>query len=302
MLFKLFDPAFLRKLQLMQFKSRKASLKSNLGDLLAQRGSSLEFLEYKEYTFGDEFKYIDWNIYGRLEKFYIKLFKGEKSLGVTIILDASKSMGFPKKDKKFNFSVKCAVALAYIAISNRHKVKIIVLAGKNSQRENNIISETPFFSNLGRIHTITNFLMDFQPSGISDFGESLKKTIARNRDVGTVFIISDFLMEPQFYKAVLSFFRSRNFDTNIFHIRGYTEMHPSDKIGKIKIRDTETGIEKVVYLSNANRRRLIDEFARNHEDLKRFCLVKGSNYVLAETSNRVEDFLIHELPRLRILR
>jgi len=302
MLFKLFDPVFLRKLQLLQFKSQKASLKSNLGDLLAQRGSSLEFEEYKEYTFGDEFKYIDWNIYGRLEKFYVKLFKGEKSLAVTIVLDASKSMGFPRKDKKFFFAVKCAVALAYIALSNKHKVKLVVLAGKNSQQQNNIISETPFFENLGRIHTIASFLMDFKPFGINDFGESLRRTMIRNRDAKTTFIISDFLVEPQHYRSLLSFLRSRNLDSSILHLRGYTEVHPSDKIGKIKIRDTETGIEKVVFLSNSNRMRLVEEFERHQKDLKTFCLSKGVNYVLAETNSRAEDFLMQELPRLRILR
>lgn len=302
MLFKLFDPAFLRKLQLMQFNSRKASLKSSLGDLLAQRGSSLEFEEYKEYTFGDEFKYIDWNIYGRLEKFYVKMFKGEKSLAVTIVLDASKSMGFPRSDKKFIFSVKCAVAMSYIALSNKNKVKIIVLAGKNSQQEARIISETPYFENLARIHTIATFLMDFKPFGVTDLGESLKKTIVRCRDVGTAFIISDFLVEPHHYKAILSFFRTRNYDTNVLHIRGHTEVHPSDKIGKIKIRDTETAIEKVVYLSNANRRRLVEEFNSQQEDLKRFCMAKGANYVLAETAGKAEDFLINELPRLHVLK
>ena len=302
MLFKLFNPRFLRKLQLMQFKSRKASLKSGLGDLLANRGSSLEFEEYKEYTFGDEFKYIDWNIYGRLDKFYIKIFKGEKSLAVTIVLDASKSMGFPRKDKKFIFAVKCAVALAYIALSNKNKVKVIVLAGKNSQHEHNIVSETPFFDQLSRIHAITTFLMDFKPSGITDFGESLKKTIIKGRDTGTLFIISDFLVEPKFYKSILSFFRSRNFDTSIFHLRGYTELHPSDKIGKIKIRDTETKTEKVVFLSSTNRRKLVEEFSRHQEDLKRFCLAKGANYVLAKTTGNAEDFLLQELPRLRALK
>jgi hypothetical protein len=302
MLFKLFDPLFLRKLQLIHFKSKKASLKSSLGDLLAQRGSSLEFLEYREYAFGDEFKYIDWNIYGRLEKFYVKLFKGEKNLAVTIVLDASKSMGFPRKDKKFVFAVKCAVALAYIALSNKNKVKVVVIAGKNSQREINIISETPFFGNLGRIHTIAAFLMDFKPSGVTDFGESLRKTIVRNRDTGTVFVVSDFLVESHLYRGLVSFFKSRNFDTNIFHLRGYTEIHPSDKIGKIKVRDTETGMEKVVLLSSSNRRKLIDEFARHQEDLKRFCIVKGVNYVFAETNRKAEDFLLTELPRLRVLR
>lgn len=302
MLFKLFDPAFLRKLKLLQFKSRKAALKSNMGDLLAQRGSSLEFLEYKEYTFGDEFKYIDWNIYGRLEKFYIKLFKGEKSLAVTLLIDASKSMGFPRKDKKFLFATKCAVALAYIALSKRNKVKMIVLGGTNSQHEKNLISETPFFENLARVHTLSTFLMDFKPAGIAEFGQSLKRTIVRNRDVGTVLLISDFLMEPHNYKAILSFFASRNFDTSVIHVRGHTEVHPSNKIGKIKIRDTETGMEKVVFLSNANRKKLVGEFARHQEELKRFCLSKGAKYVLGETRRGAEDFLITELSRMQILR
>ena len=87
--------------------------------LSPKRGSSLEFNDYRHYSPGDDFRYIDWGLYGRTDKLYIKLFKEEEDLLTYIFVDASASMGYPAADRKFDSAMLTALALAYVALRQR---------------------------------------------------------------------------------------------------------------------------------------------------------------------------------------
>ncbi len=137
---KLLDPLFLKKLQILQLTSRKASLKGRQGDLkVGKHGTGIEFMEYKQYSLGDDFKHIDWNIYGRLDRLYVKMFHAERSLSVYIFLDASKSMLLPRKDKKFEYGLKTALALSYVALISRNRVKLILLGGESKSKTRGMV-------------------------------------------------------------------------------------------------------------------------------------------------------------------
>ncbi|MFQ5645949.1 MAG: DUF58 domain-containing protein [bacterium] len=301
MIFDYFSPAFVKKLEKFQLASKKASLKSNMGELLAQRGQSLEFEEYKEYTEGDEFKHIDWNLYSRLDKLYVKVFKGERSLGVSVVLDASGSMGVPRKDDKFLYAKRIAIALAYMALIRKNKVKMIIIGGRRGKKRE-IVSETPFFQNVPRIKQMVAFMEDFKTGGLATFGESLQKTIYRNKDVGTLFMVSDFLVDSGAELGLINFLKARNFDINFIHIRGEHEINPSQRVGAIKVLDCETREEKTIFLSAANREKLKREFERREKAIKETCHRNRANYVLAETSTPIEDLIMKTLTRSRILR
>lgn len=300
---KLLGPMFLKKLEVLHMSSRRASLMSRQGDLrIGKHGAGIEFMEYKEYCLGDDFKQIDWNIYGRLDRLYVKLFHAERSLSVYIFLDASKSMLLPRKDKKFEYALRAALALSYVALIGQHRVKLFLLGGESKSKTRGIIQETIFFEGKHRILEIGTFLERVHPGGIADLGASANKAIYKTRDVGTAIIISDFLMEIPKYKRDLSYLRFKNFDINAIHVLGYNEQNPLDKVGKVKLRDIETNEERIVHLNDINLKKYKQAIIKHQQQIKDLCLANKAVYTLASTEIPVEDFILKELPRMGLLR
>src|SRR5579863_10768925 len=107
-----FTPEFIARLEQLRVKTRREYAGLGKGSHLSpRRGSSLEFADYRHYTPGDDFRYIDWSLYARSDKLYIKLFKEEEDLLTYIFVDASASMGFPAADKKFARAILTALAI-----------------------------------------------------------------------------------------------------------------------------------------------------------------------------------------------
>src|SRR5437899_5824552 len=125
-----FTPDFLARLEQLRVKTRREYMGAGKGAHMSpRRGSSLEFSDFRHYSDGDDFRYIDWGLYGRTDKLYIKLFKEEEDLLTYIFIDASASMGFPERDRKFESAVATALALAYVALASGDRVMVRVLGG-----------------------------------------------------------------------------------------------------------------------------------------------------------------------------
>src|SRR5229473_2340281 len=125
-----FTAEFIARLEQLRIKTRREYAGLGKGSHLSpRRGSSLEFSDYRHYTPGDDFRYIDWGLYGRTDKPYIKLFKEEEDLLTYVFLDASASMGFPPPDRKFEAAVATALAVAYVALAAGDRVMVRVLGG-----------------------------------------------------------------------------------------------------------------------------------------------------------------------------
>src|SRR5229473_2549680 len=125
-----FTPDFLARLEHLRIKTRREFEGLGKGTHLSpRRGSSLEFSDFRHYALGDDFRFIDWGLYGRTDKLYIKLFKEEEDLLTYIFLDASASMGLPEADRKFPMAVATALAVAYVALASGDRVMVRVLGG-----------------------------------------------------------------------------------------------------------------------------------------------------------------------------
>src|SRR5215471_4974540 len=126
-----FTPQFLARLEELRIRTRRQYAGMGKGAHLSpKRGSSLEFSDYRHYAPGDDFRYIDWGLYGRTDKYYIKLFKEEEDLLTYIFLDASASMMYPASDHKFENAISTALAIAYVALSSGDRVMIRLLGGR----------------------------------------------------------------------------------------------------------------------------------------------------------------------------
>ena len=121
----LLTPQLLRRLEQFQLLAARRAKSSARGERRSRaRGQSVEFADYRNYSHGDDFRYIDWNLYGRLDKLFLKLYEEERELPVRIFLDASESMTFGDP-RKFDFARQVAAAIGYVALSGFDRVSVV---------------------------------------------------------------------------------------------------------------------------------------------------------------------------------
>src|SRR5437762_10014259 len=121
----LLSPELLRRLEQFQLLAARRAKSSARGERRSRaRGQSVEFADYRTYVPGDDFRYLDWNLYGRLERLFLKLYEEERELPVRIFLDASESMTFGSP-RKFDFARQVAAAIGYVALCGFDRVSVI---------------------------------------------------------------------------------------------------------------------------------------------------------------------------------
>ena len=152
-----------------------------------RRGSSVEFSDYKQYNPGDDIRFIDWNIYGRLDRLLIKLFYNEENLSTYVFLDCSNSMNFGTPSK-FDYGRRLAAAISYIAASNNDSVRVFCF--NEGMKE-----YSPRADRAARVMPLFRFLENQEPGGRSDMETAVQEFLARFKKRGVVFVISDFMLE-----------------------------------------------------------------------------------------------------------
>ncbi|MGR3220122.1 MAG: DUF58 domain-containing protein [Candidatus Anammoxibacter sp.] len=301
---KLFDPFFLKRLESLRIECRKLYYGNRKGNYESanKKGTSLEFADYREYSPGDDFRYIDWNLYSRLDKLLIKTFKEELELTVHILLDSSKSMIFPPEDKKFEYAKSIAIAFSYIGLSDQNSVSITPFFNVDAGKDKNIKESsihTPFYRKRSDIFKISNFLNEISAGGQIDFNRFLKLYVHKNRSKGgAILIISDFMMDPEVYKRGLSLLRFNNYDIKVIQILGAKELDPFQKIKRGHIIDVETNERKMVNITASVRKKYKDIITKHNNDLKEFCRSNKIVYSLAKSDVKFEDYILKELPKL----
>ena len=301
MLGNIFDTKFLKKLDSLCIECKKTYGGVRKGNYEAanKKGTSIEFADYQEYMPGDDFRYIDWNIYGRLDKLLIKTFKEEEELSVHILFDVSRSMLFPEEDKKFDYAKDLVIALSYIALSSKNSVRLATMVNTDKISQN----RTPFFQQKENIFVIAEFLKNVIPRGELDFVNYISKYIheAKGRR-GTVVVISDFMMKPEVYTRALNYLRFKNFDIKVIQILGKTELDPFGKKNKNQVVDVETNKKMNINFSEANRKKYKAAMEDHIQMLRRFCRINRIVYSLAKTNIKFEDFILRKLPSIGFIR
>ena len=126
---QLLDPDFIRKLDQLDIVSRKVFAGKMRGERLTKRrGESVEFADYRSYVSGDDLRFLDWNVYARLDQLFLKLFLQEEDLHVSVLIDGSKSMDWGEPNK-WLYARRIAAAIAYIGLVNFDRVSLYTHAG-----------------------------------------------------------------------------------------------------------------------------------------------------------------------------
>ena len=283
---ELFSSHFLGQLERQSFLSRRTYLGQVKGERKSPRkGISPEFCDYRPYEVGDDLRYVDWNVFGRLDRLYLKLFVDEEDLCVNLLLDASASMEFGAPSK-FQYGRRLVAALAFIGLVGLERVAVGIV-------RNRVVEGWSPARGRNQFLPLIEFLGGVTPGGATDLNGALRDYALRARDPGMAIIVSD-LMDPGGFALGLRAFLERRFDVHVIHLLSREEMEPAYG-GDLKLVDAESGEIREVTLDGealkAYRRRL-REFL---DQSKATCRVNRITYHRALTTEPMEDLILRRL-------
>lgn len=286
------DDDFIAKIEQLRLVSRKVIVGRIRGERLTRkRGQSIEFADYRNYVAGDDLRFLDWNLYARLDKLFLKLFLEEEDLYVYVLVDASKSMAYGDP-AKLHYARKVAAALAYIALSNYDRV-VLAACQDGGMREMGPLRGKQ------QLLRMLDFLAEVSPDGPTDLAPAFKQFALKHRRPGVVIVLSDFFDKGGFEDA-LRYFLAANQDVFILHVLAAEEMEP-EFVGDVKLLDMEDEDAADVTVSAplmATYRKTLESFIQS---VKTYAGRRGMNYLLAPTSVAFDALVLDYLRRRRLV-
>ena len=282
-----FTPGFLGRLEKLRIRTRQRYAGLGRGvHLSPKRGSSLEFNDFRHYSPGDDFRYIDWGLYGRSDKLYIKLFQEEEDLLTYIFVDASASMAYPARDRKFESAILTALALAYVALASGDRVMLRVLGGAG------MTLNPSFVNGRHRIVELARRLGGLRAAGQFDFATSLAQELLAIRRAGKVFVVSDFLMLLNSVTRGLGLFTAASMDLTAVQILGASEINGQGLEGDVEVVDSESGERLRVSIGERERTQYRETMTRLTREIKSYCTKRGMHYALYVTGTDFQQFFL----------
>jgi uncharacterized protein (DUF58 family) len=286
---QLLTPEFMHRLDQLELASRRIVQGRLQGERRSRRrGTSVEFADYRNYAVGDDLRRIDWNIYSRLEKLFLKLFLEEEDLRVHTLVDTSLSMNFGTPTKLF-FAKKIAAALSYIGMVHHDRVTVEAFAsslqgdGPGPMRARSQIRRLLFY------------LEQMQPAGTSDITAAIKAFATRNSGPGVVVVISDFL-DKNGYETALRYLIARNFEVYVIHVLSPDEVEPP-MTGDLRLIDAEDGDMAEITITAP----LLDRYRRTVEafksGLREWCAQRGIHYTFTTSDASFERLVLEYMRR-----
>lgn len=296
MLPPLFTPQFLARLETLRIRARRQFLGSRPGGHLSpRRGAGLEFADYRHYTPGDDLRYIDWKLYSRTDRLYIKLFQEEEELYTYLFLDLSGSMAYPVNSRKYEVARDVALALAYVVLAGGDAVRLHLLASDPDGQA------TPFLRGRQRLLDLANFLAVRRAQGPLDPPRALARHLQTVHRPGKAIWISDFLFPISFVQRGLHLLLAANFDLAVIQVLGKEEIDPPLFPAGARVVDSESGEATVVRFDTAAKQEYLRRLTLHNRTLRSFCHQAGVHHALLTSDQDVQAFIMHELPALGML-
>jgi uncharacterized protein (DUF58 family) len=256
-------------------------------------GFSVEFAEHRQYMPGDEIRYIDWKVYGKSDKFYIKEYEEETNLKSYIILDRSSSMGYSSGPiSKLEYGSYLAASLSHLMLRQRDAVGLIAF-------DENITHFIPPRGNTLHIHNILKELGEISPGGETDTLAVFGALAERIKRRGLIIIISDFLDDPDTVLLGLKHFRHRKHEVIAFHLLDKDELVFPFR-SHILFKDLETGRSLVAHAQTLQEAYL-KELREFTDRLRKECRQRGIDYLQIDTSTPLDKALLSYLIKRREL-
>jgi uncharacterized protein (DUF58 family) len=314
----LLNPAFLRKLERLRIKARRAFPGTMRGERRSTRkGASVEFRDFRKYEAGDDFRHVDWSIFARLERLMLRQFVEEEDVRIDILIDQSRSMRFGEPMSKFDFARRAAAALAFLGVGSLDRVSVATF-------DSDLRAHIRALRGRGHLHSVLAFLdklstepyetesmesrvdeyEDQQPRGeapdsrgsaeeVTSLSAVIRRYQRSNVRPGILFVISDFLDDGDF-RIEMKLLAQRGFDLNLIQVLAPEELQPQMK-GDLMLVDSETGTAREVTVNERVLAAYRSTLAGYTSSLASFCRAAGIGYTMVTADVSFEDLLLKRL-------
>jgi uncharacterized protein (DUF58 family) len=286
------SPDFMARLDRLDLVSRKILAGRMKGERRSKRrGQSVEFADYRNYVIGDDLRFIDWNIYGRLDKLFLKLFLDEEDLALHILIDRSASMNYGEPNK-LDYARRVAAAIAYVGLVNYNRVSVSAFS------EGEVAGTGPLRSRR-RVAAMLDFVSGLAPAGPGDFPAAARRFALSQRGKGVLVVLGDFF-EKAGVDAGLRFLATGRYDLFVLQVLSPQEIRPT-LAGDLKLQDVEDDDTAEVSVSAAL-------LARYENNLKAYCASvreyvtrRNGVYLMSPTNVPFEQLVLNYLRERRLL-
>lgn len=284
----LLNPQFMSRLDQLDVMSRKLLAGKMKGERRSKRrGQSVEFADYRNYVIGDDLRFIDWNIYARLDRLFLKLFLEEEDLSLYILVDMSKSTDYGDPHKA-RYLKQVAAALGYVGLVNYNRVTITAIS-------DTVVADTGPMRGRTKVRRMMDFVDKLEPTGSSHMAEACKRFALAHRHKGVCVVLSDFF-DKGGYENGLRYVASGKYDLFCVQTLSPQEIDPESTLqGDLKLKDIEDDDLAEVSITQP----LLKQYKAN---LNAYCLAlknyvtrRGGTYLFTSTSVPFDTLVLNYL-------
>lgn len=279
----LFDDEFQRKLETLALVSRRIFAGRNRAQRRTKKkGSGVEFADHRDYTPGDDFRFVDWGIYQRFGRLLLRLYEEEEDLSIYFLVDCSRSMGFGN-GAKFDQARRLCAALAYVGLANLDRITIVGIG-------TNIEARLPPTRGKGQIFKVFRFLETLTPTSSTDLEHALGAFVARHQRRGLAVLLSD-LFDPKGFERGLNLLRYSKFEPFVLHLQDPADRTPQ-VAGDVRLLDVETKGVRDVTITESLLDKLQTAFRDYDAHVLGYCQSHHVPYFSADTATPFDELVL----------
>jgi uncharacterized protein (DUF58 family) len=296
---QLFDGRTRRKLEQLMLIANKVRSGAIKGERRStKRGTSIEFADYRNYTKGDDIRRLDWKLYGRTGRPYIKLFEDEEDLAVHVILDTSKSMDFPRETEdpdthKFTYARRMMAGFSTISLASNDRLLLTAASGDG-------VKTFGPYRGRGYSARMFNFVGQLETNGAIDLNAILTDYVKRERRAGLAIVLTD-MFHPDGYIDGVKSLVGRGYEVAVLHTLSPEEVEPP-LAGDLRLIDVETGLPQEVTIDGGMREIYMRRIAEWQNGISVELRRRGVHYLPVRTDTPFEKVIMSEMRGLGIVR
>jgi uncharacterized protein (DUF58 family) len=289
-----FHPADLQRLRRLTFSARLTTTAGTAGPHRVRRsGEGMEFYDYRPYAKGDDFRRIDWALFGRMRELFVRVTQAEECIYVNLLVDVSRSMDFGSPCRKVELACQLAGALSYVALIHGDRTQVATFAGELGPLRGPL-------HGINQLGHVVALLRDAPIGGATHMDAVATDFCRRRAHRGLTVLISDFLGDPGYEAALHTLLRARE---RVLVIQVLDDLDWGIGLdGQFQLRDSETGRAVEVAVDPAARRGLQRRMETFTERLVAFCRQRQQRYLQARTRNPYLEVVAQALREGVVLR